>query len=365
MPPPLLFGTDRLLDTAAAVADRYTAAAQQREAALCCPVDYDAKYLKVIPAEVIERDYGCGDPSKYVRTGETVLDLGSGGGKICFIAAQVVGRNGRVLGVDINDEMLELARRSAPAVAEAIGYDNVTFHRGQIQDLAIDRDAVAEYLSDHPVTDELSLRKLESFIATQRRDRPMIADESIDVVVSNCVLNLVDPALKPQLFAEIARVLKPGGRAVISDIIADDEVPQSLQDDAELWSGCISGAMPRQEFLDAFEVAGLTDTKILELQTRPWQVIDDLAFRSMTLVAHKPLRPIEREPEAGWVYRGPFYQVCTDDGLMITRGEVLDEQAAAAVDRDSLREHFVQFGGEGSKAKPMGLPVSCGTEGCC
>ncbi len=101
-----------------AVRDRYGAAAQLREAALCCPVDYDARHLSIIPDEVIERDYGCGDPSRHVREGDTVLDLGSGGGKICFIASQLVGPDGRVIGVDTNDEMLELARRSTAAVSE-------------------------------------------------------------------------------------------------------------------------------------------------------------------------------------------------------------------------------------------------------
>src|SRR5690242_12310443 len=85
------------LNVDAAVRERYSAASQQREETLCCPVDYDARYLQAIPAEVLERDYGCGDPSKHVRPGETVLDLGSGGGKICFIAAQVVGPSGRVI----------------------------------------------------------------------------------------------------------------------------------------------------------------------------------------------------------------------------------------------------------------------------
>ena len=92
------------------VRKRYAAGAQAAEAKLCCPVDYNTEYLKVIPQEVIERDYGCGDPSKYLREGETVLDLGSGTGKICFIAAQVVGPKGKVIGVDMTDEMLEVAR---------------------------------------------------------------------------------------------------------------------------------------------------------------------------------------------------------------------------------------------------------------
>jgi SAM-dependent methyltransferase len=121
-----------------AVRARYSAAAQLRDAALCCPVDYDARYLEVIPDEVLERDYGCGDPSRYVRAGDAVLDLGSGGGKICFIAAQIVGPKGLVIGVDVNPEMLDLARGAAPRVAERVGYANVELRRGQIQDLALD-----------------------------------------------------------------------------------------------------------------------------------------------------------------------------------------------------------------------------------
>ncbi len=92
-------------NTETIVRQRYAAGAKERADKLCCPVDYDAEYLKVIPREVIERDYGCGDPSRYVSEGETVLDLGSGTGKICFIAAQIVGPNGKVIGVDMTDEM--------------------------------------------------------------------------------------------------------------------------------------------------------------------------------------------------------------------------------------------------------------------
>ena len=95
------------------VRQRYAAGAKERAEKLCCPVDYDSGYLKVIPQEVIERDYGCGDPSRYLREGEIVVDLGSGAGKICFIAAQIVGPNGKVIGVDMTNEMLEVARRNA------------------------------------------------------------------------------------------------------------------------------------------------------------------------------------------------------------------------------------------------------------
>src|SRR5213594_1991771 len=117
------------------VRQRYAAGAKESAGKLCCPVNYSSQFLKVIPAEVIERDYGCGDPSKYLHAGETVLDLGSGAGKICFIAAQVVGPNGRVIGVDMNNDMLALARKHQRSVGDAIGYHNVEFRQGRIQDL--------------------------------------------------------------------------------------------------------------------------------------------------------------------------------------------------------------------------------------
>ncbi|HXU32683.1 MAG TPA: methyltransferase domain-containing protein, partial [Thermoanaerobaculia bacterium] len=132
------------------VKDRYRQGAQERVAELCCPVDYDPQYLAVIPDEVIERDYGCGDPSKHLKPGETVLDLGSGTGKICFIAAQVVGAAGKVIGVDMTGEMLDVARRNAPVVAERLGYANVEFRRGRIQDLGLDMDRFDAELAKDP-----------------------------------------------------------------------------------------------------------------------------------------------------------------------------------------------------------------------
>src|SRR5436190_16046974 len=138
------------------VRQRYAAGAKERADKLCCPVNYESAYLNVIPQEVIERDYGCGDPSRYLHEGETVLDLGSGTGKICFIAAQVVGPNGKVIGVDMTDEMLEVARRNAPIVADRIGYANVQFRKGRIQDLALDLELLDGQLKDSPITNAAS-----------------------------------------------------------------------------------------------------------------------------------------------------------------------------------------------------------------
>src|SRR6267378_1713450 len=134
-----------------AVGDRYSAAAQKKVDALCCPIEYDRQYLQVIPQEVLDRDYGCGDPSKHLHPGETVLDLGSGGGKICFIASQVVGREGRVIGVDINDDMLALARKHQHAVGDSIGHHNIEFRKGRIQDLSLDLERLDHELKARPI----------------------------------------------------------------------------------------------------------------------------------------------------------------------------------------------------------------------
>ncbi|WP_372725092.1 methyltransferase domain-containing protein [Novipirellula sp.] len=372
------------LDTENAVASRYSAAAQAVEPALCCPVDYDASFLKIIPSEVIERDYGCGDPSKYVRKGETVLDLGSGGGKICFIASQVVGESGRVIGVDMNDEMLTLARKSQPLVADAIGYDNITFCKGRIQDMAVDRDAVDRFLQSNPVTDEATLRHLESFVANQRREQPMIAAESVDVVVSNCVLNLVDSAEKQALFAEIFRVLKNGGRAVISDIVADQVVPTHLQQDATLWSGCISGALRDEDFVHAFERAGFHGVEVVVMQPEPWQVVEGIEFRSATVIAYKG--NAQSDPDAKGedqvMYRGPFASIRDDEGNEYRRGEMTAVYPGtfAMLSREPYASYFIRVPAKPKNQAP-GLPVAKqtqtyqlqvasnssprGSEGCC
>ena len=276
------------MDPEAAVRERYSGAAQEREAALCCPVDYDAKYLEAIPAEVIERDYGCGDPSKHLREGETVLDLGSGTGKICFIAAQVVGPTGRVIGVDMTDDMLQIARNNAPVVAENIGFANVEFRKGRIQDLALDFERLAAELNDKPLQGAEGYVEADAVADQLRSQSPLIADDSIGVVVSNCVLNLVSPAAKRRMLAEVFRVLKPGGRTVISDIISDKDVPAEMQADEELWSGCISGALREDRFVKAFSDAGFRPVQILERETEPWRVERGIDFRSITLQAVKP-----------------------------------------------------------------------------
>jgi len=303
------------------VENRYANAARQQEDALCCPVDYDPGFLKVIPEEVIVKDYGCGDPSKWLCPGETVLDLGSGTGKICFIASQVVGPTGRVIGVDMTDDMLEVARRNAPVVAERIGYGNVEFRKGRIQDLALDLDKLDSHIRNTSIRGLGDYLNLESRADELRRDEPLVAPDSIDVVVSNCVLNLVQSDEKPRLFAEIFRVLRKGGRAVISDIVSDEPVPEHLQRDPDLWSGCISGALTEEKFLQAFEEAGFHGIELVKFETQPWRTVEGIEFRSVTVRAYKGKQGKCFEHNQAVIYHGPFSEVRDDDGHVFPRGK--------------------------------------------
>lgn len=310
-------------DRDAAVRSRYSEGASRQVPELCCPVEYDTQYLAAIPDAVLARDYGCGDPSRHVRRGETVLDLGSGAGKICFIASQIVGPEGRVLGVDMNDDMLALARESAGTVAERVGHDNVRFFKGRIEDLALDRGALDAWLAEHPVTSDAELALLEAHIAQQRATAPLIADDSVDVVLSNCVLNLVLPERKGQLFDEIFRVIKPGGRAIISDIVSDEDIPEHLRADNDLWAGCISGAWREDLFCKAFEDAGFQGITVLERAEQPWRTVEGIEFRSVTISATVGYGGPCLEQNQAVIYKGPWKSVQDDDGHTLQRGQAM------------------------------------------
>ncbi len=330
------------LNVEEAVRDRYAQGAKSVDPGLCCPTAYDPALLAAIPDEVLACDYGCGDPTRYLRPGDRVLDLGSGSGKICFLASQVVGPAGQVIGVDMNDDMLALARRNAPEVARRIGYDNVEFRKGKIQDLKLDLSILDEWLQRHPVRTAEELSRLEEGLSEWRSSRPLIPSESVDVVVSNCVLNLVRPEDKLQLFAELFRVLARGGRAVISDIVSDEDVPSILQQDPELWTGCISGAFREDLFLAAFEQAGFYGIHILERQQEPWRTVEGIEFRSMTVAAYKGKQGPCRDQKHAVMYRGPFRQVEDDDGHVLSRGvrTAVCEKTFHIYSREPYQSHF-------------------------
>ena len=303
------------------VQERYGAGANAVEAALCCPIDYDPQYLKIIPQDVLDRDYGCGDPSRYVREGDIVLDLGSGGGKICFIASQIVGPKGKVIGVDMTNDMLALARENAPIIAERVGYANVEFKRGHIEDLKLDMDALDTWLEKNPVKSAADMEAMDAEILRMKNEMKLIADDSVDVIVSNCVLNLVSDSKKKQLFAEMFRVLEVGGRVAVSDIISDEDSPEALKNDARLWSGCISGALTEMGFIEALEDAGFHGIHVDKFEPEPWQIVEGIEYRSATYLAYKGKQGECLEKNQAVIYKGPFSHVKDDDGHVFIRGE--------------------------------------------
>ncbi len=322
------------MDVKSSVLERYSEGAKAQQADLCCPVDYNTDLLKILPKEILERDYGCGDPSRYVRGGDTVLDLGSGGGKICYIAAQLVGELGHVIGLDMNQDMLNLAQKYKQEMADKIGGDRVNFHYGHIQDLALDLNAADIYLKEHPVQNKDDLEKFDAWQIKQKHNQPLIADNSIDLIVSNCVLNLVDDTQKLQLITEIFRVLKPGGRVAISDIISDEFVPDEMKADPELWSGCISGVFQEKEFLQKFIDAGFYSVAYDKWDNTPWKIINNIEFRSVTLTAVKPEQSTALDAGHTVMYKGAFASVTDDKGYVFDRG---DRIAVSDVHFNALR----------------------------
>jgi len=302
------------------VFERYSEGAQTQQADLCCPVDYDRELLEILPQEIIDKDYGCGDPSRYVKKGDIVLDLGSGSGKICYMAAQLVGESGKVIGVDMNDDMLGLARKYQVEMAEKIGSDCVEFVKGQIQDLALDLKALDAHLAKNPIHSSQDVISLRTWQELQRTESPLIADNSVDLVVSNCVLNLVHDSDKEKLIKEIFRVTKPGGRVAISDIVSDEFVLAHMKKDQKLWSGCISGALQEHEFLEAFVNAGFVAVTYDKWENKPWQVVEGIEFRSVTITAIKPKEEVAQDQGHAVIYRGPYSEVYDDDGYAYFKG---------------------------------------------
>jgi arsenite methyltransferase len=342
------------------VLNRYSQGAESRQIDLCCPVEYDRRLLDLLPQEIIEKDYGCGDPSRYVKKGDTVLDLGSGSGKICYIAAQLVGDQGKVIGVDMNDDMLALARKYQPEMAQKLGSNNVEFVKGQIQDLALDVIALDNYLKQNPVQKAEDLPGLRAWQDKQRKDSPLIEDNSIDLVVSNCVLNLVHDGDKERMVREIFRVVKPGGRIAISDIVSDEQVPEHLKQDQHLWSGCISGAMQEFEFLKAFNDAGFIAVQYDKWESQPWQVVEGIEFRSVTITAVKPENQQCIDKCHAVIYRGPFSEIYDDEGHVYYRGQrmAVCERTYHLLTGDTYGEFFI---GIPSAVNFPGTPWDCAT----
>jgi ubiquinone/menaquinone biosynthesis C-methylase UbiE len=286
------------------VRDYYSKAAVATQESLCCPVNYDPGDLSHIPSEVMDISYGCGSPVNRanIAPGESMVDLGSGGGIDCFIAAKIVGPQGKVTGVDMTENMLANARKNAEQVSANLGYNNIEFKHGFLESVPVD-------------------------------------DQSADVVTSNCVINL--STNKEEVFREIHRVLKPGGRFVIADIISDKPVPQEMRNNRELWGECISGALTIDEFIN---YSKQSDFHGFTLQKDYlWKIVEGIRFYSYILTAYKPV-PVEQSCCAGKVkviYAGPLHAV-TFQNIQFPMGVAVevDEDFAIVLDSPPYREMF-------------------------
>ncbi|MGD8490853.1 MAG: arsenite methyltransferase [Anaerolineae bacterium] len=210
---------------------------------------YSAEELFGLPDSVTDASLGCGNPLAIaqLKTGEAVLDLGSGGGIDCFLAARQVGPEGRVIGLDMTPDMIKLARRNA----KELGMTNVDFRYGEMEEMPI-------------------------------------PDDSVDTILSNCVINLSPD--KDAVFREAYRVLRPGGRLSVSDIVVDGNLPQPVRDSLSAWAGCISGALDEQVYLDKIRAAGFEG---IEIMSRDWTEFDDaLDWEGVQVMMDGPdLRP--------------------------------------------------------------------------
>lgn len=274
------------------VEEFYTQAAENPQEELCCAGSYTEEDIAHIPQEAIVRSYGCGSPIPLagIAPGETVLDLGSGAGIDCFIAARKVGPRGKVIGVDMTYKMLAVARRLQGQVAENLGYDVVEFKKGLLEKIPMDSG-------------------------------------SVDLVLSNCVINLSPE--KKRVFAEIWRVLKNHGRMVVSDIVSQGQVPPKVSRDRNLWGQCLGGALTEEEFLAYLEQAGFYGLEVLKKSY--WKEAEGCRFFSITVRGYK----YEKRPECTYcghkaVYLGPLKVVIDEEGHLFPRGEAVEICTATA-----------------------------------
>ena len=263
----------------------YAEAALEPQAALCCPTAYDMEDLDALPKEVVEVSYGCGSPIRFagLDNDETYVDLGSGGGIDCFIAARRVGPNGRIIGIDMTPEMVERAERNRPIVAESLGYDVVEFRRGYLEQLPLD-DGVA------------------------------------DVVTSNCVVNLSPD--KRRVLSEMWRVLKNHGRAIISDTVSESTIPHHMKSNPRLWGECVSGALTENEYFAMLEQVGFYGLSLVEKSF--WKEIEGYRFYSLIIRGFKfGKNGVCYFEGQRAVYLGPQKAVVDEEGHLFPRNEAV------------------------------------------
>ena len=301
----------------------YSKAAVTAEESLCCPTQYDLTDLSHIPKEVIEISYGCGSPVERaeLQEGQVMVDLGSGGGIDCFIAAKHVGRTGQVYGIDMTEEMLDVARKNADRVVKNLGYNNIEFKQGFLEDIPIE-------------------------------------DASVDLVTSNCVINL--STKKYDVFKEIHRILKPSGRFLISDIISEVEVPEEMRNNKELWGECVSGALTLKEFLDYARDNQFKGPRIQKDYL--WKEVADIKFYSYTIEGFKYV-PDEKpacSKSLFATYAGPFDTVTFQGTIFqISIPVEIDENTARLMSSHSYGGQFIITNPEIEKPAENNSEPSC------
>lgn len=315
------------------VREFYGKAADVPQAELCCPTTFDDSAIAHIPKAVIERFYGCGSPvtRAALRPGDTFVDLGSGAGIDCFIAAKLVGATGKVIGIDMTDAMLKVADENRPIVARNLGYDVVEFRKG--------------YLEQVPVE-----------------------TKTADLVTSNCVINLSPD--KPTVFAEIWRILKDHGRVVIADIVSGRPVPASLKVNPQLWGECLVGALTEEEFLARLQEAGFYGLTMLTKTY--WKTVEGFNFYSVTVRGYK----FEKTQGCRFigqraVYLGPMKAVVDEEGHLFPRDVEVEvcTDTAAKLSRPPYAGSFAVLEPNATRIEvtASGIPLKaaeCGP-GCC
>ncbi len=260
------------------VREFYAGAATQENTDIVNPFAPEQAEAGYIPTVSKQRSYGCGSPvSDAGLEKDTILvDLGSGSGVECFQAAKAVGPGGRIYGIDMTDEMLALAQSSQEKVAKQLGYDNIEFKKGFLEAIPL-------------------------------------PDETCHVVISNCVINLSPD--KRKTLHEAYRILKPGGRLVVSDIVTDEAVPVHIKNNEQFRGECLGGAMTQEDLLAMLRAVGFTSIHLIK--RFPYRQVDETSFFSLTFSAVKP----DAKRMVDVIYRGPLGAVFTESGTMLLKGK--------------------------------------------
>ena len=263
----------------ASVKDFYREAVGDTREDILNPVCHEESLMAHIPEEFRFRGYGCGSPvtEASLAPGEHVVDLGCGSGVESFIAARLVGPTGRATGVDMLDPMLDLAQKGAVAVEKNLGYRNLEFKKGQLESLPLE-------------------------------------DGSVDAVLSNCVMNL--SVHKRRAYGEIFRVLRPGGRLVISDVVCETEPNAAIRNDEQLQGECIAGALTEKDLVGILEESGMTGIRFIK--RFPYRTVHGHPFFSLTYEAFKP----GKDTPVRVMYRGPFSAVVAGNDHWLTPGRI-------------------------------------------